>query len=45
MELVFAIGLLIAAALLLTVALTGSTFRQAIAGQANTTKLHTQPGA
>lgn len=45
MELVFAAGLLLAAVLLITVALTGATFRQAIAGKANTTTLHQQPGA
>lgn len=45
MELVFAFLLLIAAVLLITVAVTGSTFRQTIAGHANTSSLKTQPGA
>ena len=45
MELVFAFTLLLGAILLITVAVTGSTFSQTIRGKANTTQLKTQPGA
>jgi hypothetical protein len=44
-ELVSAFAMLLGAILLITVALTGSTFRQTISGHANTTSLHQQPGA
>ena len=45
MELVFAFAILAGAALLITVALTGSTFATAFRGQANTSHLKTLPGA
>ena len=45
MELVFAFALLLGAILLITVAVTGSTFGQSIRGKADTSKLKTQPGA
>ena len=45
MELVFAFTLLLGAILLITVAVTGSTFGTAIRGKANTSQLKQQPGA
>lgn len=45
MEAVLAFAALLGGALLITVAVTGSTFRQTIAGQADTSKLKTLPGA
>ena len=45
MELVFGATLLLGAILLITVAVTGSTFGTAIRGKANTSTLKTQPGA
>jgi len=45
MELVFAFALILGAILLITVAVTGSTFGTAIRGKANTSNLKTLPGA
>jgi len=44
-ELVFAFALLLGAILLITVAVTGSTFGTTIRGKADTSKLKTLPGA
>ncbi len=45
MELALFFALLLGAVLLITVAVTGSPFGAAIRGQADTSKLKTQPGA
>lgn len=45
MGLVFAFAMILAGTLLLTVAVTGNTFSQAIRGQADTSRLHATPGA
>lgn len=42
---VFAFAVLLAGVLLITVAVTNSTFGAAVRGQANTSQLKTQPGA
>jgi len=44
-EVVFAFALLLAGIVLITVAVTGSTFRQTVRGKANTARLHQTPGA
>lgn len=43
--LVFSFALILGGTLLITVALTGGTFSQAIRGKADTSGLHAQPGA
>lgn len=45
MELAFAFVLILAAVLLLTVAVTGSSFGAAVRGKADTSNLKTAPGA
>ena len=45
MALILPFALILAAIVLITIAVTGSTARQAISGQANTTSLHKTAGA
>ena len=45
MDLLLPFALLLAAFVLITMAITGSSARNTVSGQADTSKLHQQPGA